>query len=286
MAIAFGLVGLSGDVGRWWTARRWGLPVRLAVRPANLLLAVASTTFSRIITLVPGIMIGTPEAFEIDEAAADDRQRRRLLRVGALALVGVGAGAWLITLLTDFLQRADLPRGLALCVGGLEALLLVVFAVAVQKVFVEMLGMEGSFGWALSRRSRPLWFATLVLVAFVFWHTLINPRGDLAAALGETSVRAVLITIGAFSVFSVAVWVADRLLRRKHRTTPPAVGPPPPADHPVGGPDMPGGTAPSGAPAPAPSLLTLPPPPEELRGSEPQPASPEAPPSPPPVPPV
>jgi hypothetical protein len=219
MTLAFGLVGLSSDVVRWWTARRWGLPARLTVRPANVLLAVASTAFSRLITLVPGIMIGTPEAFEIDEAAADDRQRHRLLRVGALALLGVGVTAWLFTLLTDLAQRADLARGLALAVGGLEALLLVVFAVAVQKTFVEMLGMEGSFGWALSRRSRPLWFASLVSVAFIFWHTLINPRGDLATALGETSVRAVLITIAAFSLFSVAVWATDRLLQRGHRAT-------------------------------------------------------------------
>ena len=222
LTVAAGLVGLAGDVSRWRAARRWGLPARLAVRPANLVLAVGSTTFSRLVTLVPGIMIGTPEAFEIDEAVADQQQRRRLLRVGAATLAGLGAGAWLLTLFTGLLQRADLARGLSVFVGGLEALLLVVFAVAIQEMFVEMLGLEGSFGRALARRSRVLWFGALVLVGFVFWHTLINPRGDLAGALGETSVRAILITIGAFSVFSVAAWAVDRLVPAR-----PAAGPGP-----------------------------------------------------------
>lgn len=220
LTVAAGLVGLAGDVSRWRVARRLGLPARLGVRPANLVLAVGSTTFSRLVTLVPGIMIGTPEAFEIDEGAADQQQRRRLLRVGAVTLVALGGGAWALTMLTGLLQRADLARGLVVFVGGLEALLLLVFAVAVQEMFVEMLGLEGSFGWALARRSRVLWFVALVLVGFIFWHTLINPRGDLAGALGETSVRAILITIGAFSVFSAAAWAADRFVRRGRQPAP------------------------------------------------------------------
>jgi uncharacterized membrane protein YhaH (DUF805 family) len=72
--------------------------------------------------------------------------------------------------------------------GGLEAFLLVIFAVALENLFVQTLGLPGSIGQAIKRRSRLVWLGTMLGVGFLFYHTLINPRGELADALRESNV--------------------------------------------------------------------------------------------------
>ena len=215
MALAFGVVGLSSGIAKWAVARRLQLPAGLSLRPANLLLAGASTGFSRAFSLVPGLMLGKPEAFDIAEARPETSKQGRVLGAGALTLAGVGAVAWLATIPTSLLQRAELPGWLAGGIGGVEAFLLLVFAIAVQSLFVELLVFPNTAGRFLSRRHRLLWLASLVGVAFVFWHTLINPSGRLASALKTANVRFFLAVVGAFVAFAVGVWAYGR-----HRTRP------------------------------------------------------------------
>jgi alpha-tubulin suppressor-like RCC1 family protein len=221
MAIAFGVVGIADDIAQWRVAKRWGLPADLRLRPASLLLAVASTTVSRLLAFAPGIMFGTPEAFEVDPAALDPQRERRLLKVGAATLIVVGLGVWLLTALTTLAQRANLSEAAAILIGGVESLLLLVFAVAVQNLFVQMLALPGTLGRVLLKWNRWLWLGGLLAVTFVFYHTMINPKGDLASALSSTSVIAFLVTIGAFLLFSLAVWVYFRLRDSRARQTKP-----------------------------------------------------------------
>jgi hypothetical protein len=62
MTIAYGVVGIADDIIQWRAIRKWGLTADLTLRPTNLLLAMASTTTSRLLSMVPGLMFGTPEA--------------------------------------------------------------------------------------------------------------------------------------------------------------------------------------------------------------------------------
>jgi hypothetical protein len=85
MAIAYGIVGLADDIAQWAAARHWKLASSLTVHPGNLLTIVASTAFSRVFGILPGVMFGTPEAFDIDEAALKNRRTENaLLRVAAV----------------------------------------------------------------------------------------------------------------------------------------------------------------------------------------------------------
>jgi hypothetical protein len=54
-------------------------------------------------------------------------------------------------------------------------------------------------------------------VTFLFWHTLVNPRGDLAAALHETNVVAFVATAVGFVLLSGGVWLWFALKRRRAR---------------------------------------------------------------------
>jgi hypothetical protein len=220
MTLAFGVVGIADDLVKYNTARRWGVDTNLKLRPANLLLAIASTTFSRLLALVPGIMFGTPAAFEVDESALDEHKKRRLLWITLGTMFVIGISLWLFTAGTALLQRVQISDTVAIFVGGLEALLLVVFAVALQNLFVQMLAFPGNVGRELMAWNRWVWGVVLFGITFAFYHTLINPKGNLAEALKNSNVRNFYLIIGIFVVGVVIVWLilwAQRV-RGKGRT--------------------------------------------------------------------
>ncbi len=215
MAIAVGFVGIADDVACWVRARRWGAAPDLDLRTGNLVLALTSTVASRLVAIVPGIMIGMPEALEVSDDRLDDRHRVQLAATGLGTLVVVGGGAWLLTAGTAAARSVSPDGDLPVLVGGLEALLLIVFAVAVQNLFAQFLAFHGTPGRVLRERHRVAWFLGLLGVTFLFWHTLVNPRGDLAAALQSTNVQAFLATAVGFTIFATVVWAGLRVARQR-----------------------------------------------------------------------
>ena len=208
MVIAYGFVGLADDIVQWGAARHWKLSSRLAVSPGNLFIIVASTAFSRVFGILPGIMFGTPEVFDIDQAALKNRRTENaLLRVAAGVLFLILFAAWLPTILTALILRGSWPEFLLVLIGGLESFLLLIFAVTVQNIFLQMLALPNTFGRALARWNKLVWAIGFLAATFFFLHTLLNPRGDLAEALASTNVLFFLITIFLFLVFTVLVWM-------------------------------------------------------------------------------
>jgi alpha-tubulin suppressor-like RCC1 family protein len=210
MTLAYGLVGIADDFLQWRRIRKWGLSADLTIRPTNVLLALGSTATSRLLTLIPGLMFGTPEALQTDESQFDEPKRTSLLKISAVTFTVIGLGVWLPTAILSLIQRASLSGTLNNLLGGLEAFLLVIFAVTLENLFVQMLGLPGSIGQAIKRRSRFAWLAAMLGVGFLFYHTLINPRGELADALRESNVWVlfgvgitfVLLTFGLRSYFA------------------------------------------------------------------------------------
>jgi len=60
MTVAYGLVGLLGDVRSWRAIRRWGLSADLNLRPTNVLLALVSTATTRLLSSPPGSCSARP----------------------------------------------------------------------------------------------------------------------------------------------------------------------------------------------------------------------------------
>jgi hypothetical protein len=268
MTIAYGVVGVADDIVQWRRIRRWGLHADLKIRPTNMLLAAISMASTRILSLVPGLMFGTPEALDTDEKQFDETKRNTLLRISGITFIVIGLAVWLPTVITGLLLKSSLPETASNLLGGLEAVLLIIFAVALENLFVQMLGFPGSFGQALKRRSRWLWIGLLVLVAFVFYHTLINPRGELAAALEEGNVILFLSVAAAFVVITFGMRIffhfRNRRLTVREAIPAPAATPEPaaasqaiPSLRPATEPPQ---AVPEAAPAPSvPSLVTPPP---------------------------
>jgi hypothetical protein len=220
MAIAFGVVGLADDIAQWNTARRWKLPTRISIRPGNLLLALVSMLFSRTLVLTPGVMFGMPEAFEIEPEALTNQRRNRLLLLAGGVLIAILLGSWLPTILSALALKAGLAlpanaQSILLApLSALQSLLLLIFAVTVQNLFLHMLALPETIGAMIKRWSRVAWFVALLLATYIYLQTLLNPNGDLARSLQTSNIRAFLGTIGLFLVF---VFVARALLRRFSR---------------------------------------------------------------------
>lgn len=214
MTVAYGLVGIADDLLQWRALRRWGLPGEIGLRLSNVFIAIASTATSRLLVLAPGLMFGTPEALQIDEEQLDQDKQGRLLKISAFTLLALGFGLWLPTLLTSLLQSLPLPASVLNLIAGLEGLLLVVFAVALENTFVQMLGLPGGFGQALKQRHHWLWLGGLILITFLFYHTLLNPRGDLAQGLQVGSVRLFLAATSTFVIITFGLWLFSRGRKR------------------------------------------------------------------------
>ena len=210
MTIAYGVVGIADDIIQWRTLKKWGLPAELTIRPTNALLAVASTATSRLLSMVPGLMFGTPEALRMDEETLDKEKKNRLLKISAVTFIVIGLVVWLPTIITTILQRLILPETARDLLGGLEAFLLVIFAVAMENMFVQMLGFPGGFGRVLKQKNRWLWLGALVGVAFLFYHTLINPRGELAEAISQANVILFFVITGIFVIVSLIIYLYFR----------------------------------------------------------------------------
>ena len=272
LTLGGGIVGLADDLAQWLAARRWGAPADLRLRPANLLLAVASTGASRLFSIIPGFMLGSPQAVEIDPSSLDKRRQRALLWIGGLTLVGIGLVLWLLTILTTLLQRGDLSSLAGILIGGLESLFLSIFALAVQNAFLQMLAFPDSYGRALLRWNRWIWGVGLLGITFLFYHTLVNPQGNLASAWSTLSVRLFLITSGGLAVGSLGLWLFFKWqARRAARQAVPPTPSPLPAQEIALTPPAP---APAVEPLPLPPILSpLPPQERALTPSVPTPAS-------------
>jgi hypothetical protein len=226
MSLANGLVGLSDDVAEWRTARRWGLPTRVEVQPGNLVLAVVSTVGSRILSLVPGIWFGGPEVFEVDSASLDPHRARRLMIAGLRTLLVLGTVVWLLSGVTAAVMMAlpilavslDAASQWASWIDGVQSFLLLTFGSAAQTAFLALVGLPGTVGRALRVWNSRVWALGMLSSTFVYFHTLLNPQGDLAAALETTNVRAFLLTATGLAILAVAAWLYFRTVDRKPAT--------------------------------------------------------------------
>lgn len=207
MTIAYGIVGIIGDIIQWRVLKKWKVPAELRVRPANLLISLFSIGASRLLKIVPGIMFGSPEALQTDEKNLDKIKQNRLHTISGITLFATGLGLWIMTLATRYIQNFTLSDFVTNLTGGIEGLLLVVFAVALENLFFQMLGITDGFGRALRLKNRWLWLAGLIIITFGFYHTLINPHGELVEALRNTGIILFFSVTISFVVISFGLWL-------------------------------------------------------------------------------
>lgn len=204
MAVVFGIVGVLDDYIQWRRLKKWNLSIDLNVKSRNFLVAIISVVISRFLFLVPGVLFGAPELLQIDDEDISEKREKQLNKISMITLAVIGLVSWVLTIFTRKLFESSVVTngtGSAILLG-IEAMLLVVFAVIVENYFIYMLGLPGSFGHMLKKSNPIIWFFGLMSISFLFIHTLINPQGDLITAIQKGNV---LMLVGVVVLFVTVV---------------------------------------------------------------------------------
>ena len=208
MTVAYGIVGIADDIMQWRALKKWKVHAELSVRPTNLFISLFSILSTRLLEIVPGIMFGSPQALRVDQSKLDKVKLSRLPIISITTFFFIGFGLWLLTIATSLIQqRPSLTNNIANAVSGLESFLLLVFAVAIQNTFVQILGFPGGFGQALRRKNRLLWFFASTAITFAFIHTLINPEGKITKVLENNSVKLFIGIVGIYVIIAFGLWL-------------------------------------------------------------------------------
>ena len=195
MAFTVGIVSFAGDIARRILGCLWRTRSRFNLYPINLLVAAGTVALSRLLPLTPGIVYGAPGGTEMELPADKREQREVILAFTTLAVLVVFGGmgwfvsGWVLSLLgTSFDQRAiDLVASLLTAAQNTGLML---FLVALETTFFELVPLAYSTGRAIFKWSKFVWVILFVPIAFLFNHALLNPQsGFLASFLVESNVR-------------------------------------------------------------------------------------------------
>lgn len=205
MTIAYGLVGIFDDIVQWMYIRRWGRNSQFSIRPTNFLLMVTSVAISRLVPLTPGLMFGSPEALKYNEEDVSKNRKDILLRVSLISYILIGLVSWLPTIFLNFILYQDIQaidKEVLDIVGGLLGFMLIVFAVCLENLFIQLVGLTGGIGKKIREKNWAIWLAIWIPTAFLFLHTLLNPQNDF---FKEFNAQSTLITVTCMVLFVFGV---------------------------------------------------------------------------------
>lgn len=212
MLLSVGLVNLAYEGSQVWRARRFQLDAFLQLYPAGVIVALICVFFSRLVGFVPGYLYGVPGGYALGAAVSLGKRRE-----AAIAGTGLGAAgllallAWGLTLLTAWLQEslgaAGVSGFLRGTVGGLQSLLLTIFFVGLEIVFLELFPMGPTNGTTIFRWNKVVWGVAFGLVAFAAFHTLFTPESAYLESVRSHSLLLLLGLLALYSLLTVVLWL-------------------------------------------------------------------------------
>lgn len=166
----------------------------------GLMIAGLTTTFSRIIQFTPGFILGSVEVFSYKPSIQEKRNLAIRVLVVRGAIFVVTLIGWLLSSLTERFSP------------GLTTILQLVFTIALQGLFFEMLpflkSMDGS---VLIRWNFWSWIGLFLPISyFTFW-LVLNPNGSGIKAIQQNSITTLIVVL----VFlAIMVLVSDLIFKR------------------------------------------------------------------------
>jgi hypothetical protein len=211
MTLSCGVIAFLDVILQWRALRKWNIPADYNVQPAGILLSAISVGVSRLLAVLPGLMFGSPETLKYDEKALNERQNESLIRISMGTYLVMALAAWLPTIGTTLLQRGTIPDATREMIGGVEAFLLVIFAVALEAIFLQLLALSDGLGTKIRKTNRWLWIVSLVVCTFVFLHTLLNPRYDLVQTLEQGNTTLFISVAAGYIVLTFILrWISRK----------------------------------------------------------------------------
>lgn len=201
LALSVGLIGIVDDVVSYLYLQWRGEASAVDVHPGNLVLAVATTLFSRGAGLAPGLIFGSPAGIELEQETRYEGH----LHVLAMLFTGlVALAAWLLSPLAGE-------------TGWWATTLLLIFATGVQTLFFEMMPLTFLHGRGIYKYSRLLWLVFFVAATWAFFQTMLNPNGVFLSAFNSPDMQTLGVIVMVYSLASLGLWL---YLRRRAQARP------------------------------------------------------------------
>lgn len=187
-------------------AKFYKLRARFQLFPIALAFGVACVLLTRCMDFHPGYLYGFVTGLSLLGIEAETPRRRALLVLaGVGALLAASLVAWGLAVPVGRLAEGGLAGAsvlygvlVAIFVAGLEGLLF---------TLVPLTFMDGSnvMAW-----SRAVWGLTFGLVAWLFFHVLINPGSAYVEALSSKNVLLMVGTLAAYGSLTLGTWLSFR----------------------------------------------------------------------------
>lgn len=194
MAFSVGLVSFSGDLARRLLGWFWRTDSSFHLYPVNIVVAIITVLFSRILVLAPGIAFGTPGGVEMEFKPHKRAARERTLAFATIGMVlFFGIVGWLLSGVVFSMLALSVDSRVAGFATTLLTIVqntgLILYFVAIETVFFEMLPISYTDGRTIFNWSPLVWGIVFVPVMFLFNHTLLNPASGFLDSFNVSNVR-------------------------------------------------------------------------------------------------
>jgi hypothetical protein len=183
------------------TRRTTGTAASVRAYPAVIAVAVVSVALSRLVDFQPGVMYGfVASCAVLEPVAIGVHERGRIAFVPVVAGLVLTVGAWLAVWPLRATGDGSWLPSLA------ESIAVIVFVGGIEGLFFNMIPLDVTDGGKIYAWNRWVWAALAGIAAFLVWHVLLGSERDGFSGLRQTRSVAVIITFGAYTVLTVALW--------------------------------------------------------------------------------
>ena len=201
VTIGVGVVGFFySGVEAWARRRSLGSAASVRAFPLALLVAAASVALSKLLDLHPGVVYGfAASCVVLGTAPADRVNEGRALVAPVIACLALSVLCWLLVAPV----RSFPVDGMA---HVLEGIAVIIFIGGLEGLLVNLLPLDVMDGAKIYRWDRRVWFALLLLCAFLFWHVLLNSQRQYFDSLREASSVSVLVAFLLYTLAGAGLW--------------------------------------------------------------------------------
>jgi hypothetical protein len=190
--------------------RRYGATASVKLYGTAIVVAILAVIVSRTMSFSPGLLYGfIASAVIAAPIALGKRDDATLVLVPAIGLLVVSVLAWLL-----IGPMRELAANGAPAPALVESVLGMVMIGGLEGLFFMMLPLTFLDGAAVMAWSRIAWALMFGTVTFLWWQLLLNRDAAYSAALEQTNVQVVLVTLGVFMLTTGGLWSYFRFRRK------------------------------------------------------------------------
>ncbi|MEK7777457.1 MAG: hypothetical protein AAB303_02385, partial [Chloroflexota bacterium] len=219
MLLGTAAAGMIDPIVRARVMNRWKEPHSFGFNPANMFLGAVCVSVSRLLSLSPGIIMGSAGGLRTPTLKSLPLARRSsLVMSGVIGTGAVGLGAWFATLLLPLAASVPLTAGLVQLLRGplstIQDVCLLAFTGCLTKAFFQLLPVPNSPGLTVASKNLIGWSVSFLVSGFLFFHLILNKNTGITKLLQERGYILVPLVVISL-VATMALYFASKVMAKR-----------------------------------------------------------------------